>query len=180
MTVVAGWYIGGRLAPWLVLALVIGIIVTVVSILVPPLGIALTIIGFIAWIIPALRTLKTFLRRLPYLVTSCAAYAYLWWVPRQLAVGAAAGPGYPGLVTLGIAAAGAALVGLLALAGRPLKERPQVGDHVIPSQPHHDFHARWAWCAEQADPCCQGSPDTAVHVKLGFGVRRPRRDRGDR
>jgi hypothetical protein len=58
-------------------------------------------------------------------------------------------------VTLGIAAAGAALVGLLALAGRPLKERPQVGDHVIPSQPHHDFHARWAWCAEQADPCCK-------------------------
>jgi hypothetical protein len=55
--------------------------VTVVSILVPPLGIALTIIRFIAWTIPALRTLKTFLRRLPYLVTSCAAYAYLWWAP---------------------------------------------------------------------------------------------------
>ena len=63
-------------------------------------------IGFIAWIIPALRTLKTFLRRLPYLVRSGAAHVYLWRVPRQLA----AGPGYPGLVTPGISAGGAALV----------------------------------------------------------------------
>ncbi|HEX3957010.1 MAG TPA: hypothetical protein VHZ03_10300 [Trebonia sp.] len=81
VTIVAGWYIGGRLAPWLVLALVIGIIVTVTSILGPLLGIALTIIGFIAWIIwiiPTTRILKTFLRRLPYLVTSCAAYACPW------------------------------------------------------------------------------------------------------
>jgi hypothetical protein len=41
---------------------------------------------------------------------------------------------------------------------------------MIPSQPNHDFHARWAWCAEQADPCCQGSPETAVHVNLVIGV----------
>jgi hypothetical protein len=53
--------------------------------------------------------------------------AYLWWVPRQLA----AGPGHPGFVTLGVAAGGAALVGLLALAGRPLKERPSARDAAM-------------------------------------------------
>jgi len=104
-------FVVAQLLKRVVYGLVIGAVLTAISIAFPPVAVVAALIGTLMLCAKFVR----FARTLPFLLTGSAAYGFLWFVPALLARRLAA-PGDDRILLLaGVAVAGVLLIGLLAV-----------------------------------------------------------------